>query len=92
MEQRTNTFILVESLNSKMAVNMAANKLKYVYLNSKVSYKEKWGVDFAEFEVRESISCSGNRLEMKMSKMASNMAAKTLKYVYHSSQVIYKKN
>ena len=33
MEQRANTCILVESLNSKMAANMAAKELKYVYLN-----------------------------------------------------------
>ena len=64
MEQRTNTCILVESLNSKMADNMAAKKLKYAYLNSKVSYKGKCGTDFDKFKVRESIPRSDISLKM----------------------------
>jgi len=41
MEQRTSNCLLVESLTSNMVATMAAKKLKYVYLKSKVSWKEK---------------------------------------------------
>jgi len=64
MEQRTNNHILVEYWTSKMVANTAAKKLKYVYLKSRVSYKEKWGADFDKIKGRESIPCSDNSLNM----------------------------
>jgi len=64
MEQRTTTCKLVESLTSKMGAHMGAKKLKYVYLNSTVTNKEKWGVDFDKIKVKELISSNGNSLNM----------------------------
>ena len=65
-----------------MAANMAAKTLKYVYLGSYISYKDKWGVDLDNIEVAESIPRSVNNIEMYISKMAVNMAAKALNYIY----------
>jgi len=48
----------------KLKFQIGRQKLKYVYLNSKVSYKEKSEVDFDKFKVRESIPRSSNSLEM----------------------------
>ena len=79
----------VRMLLSKMASNMAANTQKYVYIRSEVSYNNKWSVEYNIFKVKESIYRSGNSVRMLLSKMASNMAAKTQKYVYIRSEVSY---
>ena len=64
---------------------MAAIRLKWVYLSSQVSYKDKCRVDLHNIKVIELTPCSENSLELLQSKMAANMAAKTLKYVHISS-------
>ena len=45
--------------------------------------------DLDSLNIKESISSSGSSLEMLQSKMAANMAAHTLKYLYLSSYVSY---
>jgi len=77
MEQSTNTGILVENINFNMAANMATKKLKYVYLSSQCSYKDKWGVDFDDFKVMDSVLRSGNILEIYF-KMAARIYSMTL--------------
>jgi len=62
MVPSTNTCILVKSLNSKMAANMAAKTL----------------IDLDIFNVKVLIIRSGNSVRMSQSKMAANMAAKIL--------------
>ena len=53
-----------EKLKIQNGGQYGRQKLKYVYLSSKVSYKEKWGVDLDKFNVMELIHRSGNSLEM----------------------------
>src|SRR5688572_28913477 len=79
----------VQMLLSKMAVNMAAKTQKYVYIRSEVSYNYKCSVDYNIIKVKESIYRSDNSVQMLLSKMAVNMAAKTQKYVYIRSEVSY---
>ena len=76
-------------LLSKMAVNMADKTQKYVYIRSEVSYNYKWSVENNIIKVKESSYRSGNSVQMLLSKMAVNMAAKTQKYVYIRSEVSY---
>jgi len=43
---------------------MAAKILKFVYLSSKVSYEGKYGADLDNIKIRESMTRSGNSLEV----------------------------
>ena len=72
-----------------MAVIMAAKTQKYVYIRSEVSYNYKWSVEYNIIKIKESSYRSGNSVQMLLSKMAVNMAAKTQKYVYIRSEVSY---
>jgi len=58
---------------------MAAKTLKDLYLISEVCYKDKWGVNFDTFDVKVLTMHSDNIVRMLQSKMAANMATKTLK-------------
>ena len=73
-----------------MAAIMAAKTLKYLYLISEVSNKDKWGVNFDIFDVKVLATRSDNTVRMLQSKMAVNMAAKTPKEINLGSEVIYK--
>jgi len=69
MDPSTNTYILVKSVNSKTAANMAAKTLKNLRLSSYVSYKDKQGVNFNIFDVKILITRSENSVRMSKSKI-----------------------
>ena len=65
-----------------MEVNMVSKTLKELYLNLQVSYKDTWGVDFDIISAKDMITRSYNSLTKLQSKMAANMSAKMLKYIF----------
>jgi len=68
-----------------MAANMAARTLKYLYLSSEVSYKDKWGVDFDILNVKDMITRSDKSKSVAIQdggQYHGNMVAKTLKDLY----------
>src|SRR6218665_447158 len=79
MEQRTNTCILVESLNSKKAVNMACKTCISRLMNK---LQKQMRSQYRKYQGHKSIPCSGNSFSMVQFKMPANMTAKTLAYMY----------
>lgn len=66
----------MDILFSKMAANVATKTQKYAYLSSQLSYSNKWSVKLHSLNVGKSISLTGNKVGMFLSKVATNMAAK----------------